>query len=82
MADDDTIVLVCARFQGKLFLPDNMLGHCEVCQCRVQYRPHAPKPHLLRCMDCAIELAEPGTEVLITPEMLEDARRYFAKRRN
>jgi hypothetical protein len=77
---DDEIILVCARFEGKLYLPDNCIGRCAECQCKVQYRPHAPRPHRLRCMKCTAALIEGDEKIETTPQMVEDLRAYLRKK--
>jgi hypothetical protein len=79
---DDTIILMCARFTRELYLPDNVIGRCTECGCKVQFRPHAPRPHRLRCMQCAFALIEPGAEITTTPRMVDDLLAYFRKRQN
>jgi hypothetical protein len=77
----EPVILVCARYQGELFLPDNKLGQCADCGYRVQYRPHAPTPHRLRCVHCTAALFADGDEMTTTVAMLDDLRTYFKKMR-
>jgi hypothetical protein len=80
---DDEIILVCARIEGEPYLPDNLTGRCAECERMVQYRPHAPRPHRLCCLECAIELARDSNstvEITTTKKMVEDARAYFRKK--
>jgi hypothetical protein len=78
----DRIILMCARVTGPLMLPDNRTGKCDVCGWRVQYRPHAPKRSILRCMQCAAELMATSDEIITTPGMVEDAMAFFRKGRH
>lgn len=81
MTDDEVPILMCAPVKGgELQLPDNLTGPCDICGTTVQYRPHAPVPHVLRCMACAFENMEQGDTMKTTPEMMADAARYFRKR--
>ncbi|HEY2242996.1 MAG TPA: hypothetical protein VGH47_02100 [Xanthobacteraceae bacterium] len=73
---DDAVILVCARVSGKLLLPDNLVGPCAECGHKVQYRPHAPRPFLLRCIECTTALIKPGDEIGTTPRMNEDWQAY------
>jgi hypothetical protein len=82
MNDKVRIILVGARVHGELLLPDNLTGRCDFCDYPVQYRPHAPKNHVLRCMQCAAELLEDDDDVTSTLSMIEDAKAYFRKREN
>jgi hypothetical protein len=79
---DDRIVLMCARVDGPLMLPDSLVGRCDVCGWKVQYRPHAPKHRILRCMQCAAELMGTKDEIITTPGMVEEAMAYFRKMRH
>jgi hypothetical protein len=68
----ETVILVCARVReghGLLFT-DNKVGVCELCRWSVEYRPHAPEPHTLRCVPCTRDLIE---------QMVEGAKTYFQK---
>jgi hypothetical protein len=81
--DDDPLILVCMPIlRGHLFMPDNASGCCAECGIAVQYRPHAPTPHVLRCVDCAIKEMKAGDEMLTTPKMLQDWHAYVLKRSN
>jgi hypothetical protein len=78
--DDDKTVLVCMPIEGPLILPDNLTGRCEVCDCRVQYRPHAQgRFDMLRCMSCAVTLMQPEDEIVTTQEMVEDVLTHLRK---
>lgn len=77
----EPVILMCAKVTGKLLLPDNLTGPCDVCGATVQYRPHAPTPHILRCMGCVAALIEPGDTFSTTQRMLDDAAEYFRKRK-
>jgi hypothetical protein len=81
MTKSDKIILVCARVIGPLLLPDSKTGKCAECGHLVQYRPHAPKPHILRCIQCTAQMIEVGDEVGTTPRMLADAEAYHRKKR-
>jgi hypothetical protein len=82
MADDATVILVCGLVDGPLYLPDNLVGRCYECRRQVQYRPHAPKNHILRCLGCAVDMIGPDDTVEVPPQMLDDARKYWRKRRH
>lgn len=78
---DDIIRLMCARVNGKpLLIADNLTGPCSECWSLVQFRPHAPSPRILICMQCAAGLIEPGDTITTTPRMIEDAKEYFRKK--
>jgi hypothetical protein len=82
-ADDSVIpILMCARVRiGEgLLIEDNLTGRCDTCGHTVQYRPHAPTPHVLRCLECAAELIQPDDEMFTTSRMVADAMTYFRKR--
>jgi hypothetical protein len=77
----EPIILMCARvIMGELLIADNLTGRCDTCGATVQYRPHAPTPHVLRCLECAVELIQPDDEMFTTPRMVADAMTYFKKR--
>ncbi|WP_340667829.1 hypothetical protein [Bradyrhizobium ottawaense] len=77
---DEPLILVCAPVvRRRLLMADNVTGRCASCDIEVQYRPHAPTPHVLRCVDCAIKMAEPGDELPTTKRMLQDWRAYIRK---
>ena len=78
----EPVVLVCARVTGKLLMPDNLTGPCAACGATVQYRPHAPEPRILRCIECAASLIAPGDEIGTTAQMLEDFHAYLRKQQN
>lgn len=79
----EPVILCCAPVTGEgLLLPDNLTGPCDLCGVTVQYRPHAPTPHILRCMPCAVVLMEDGDRIMSTPQMLADARDYFRRKKH
>jgi hypothetical protein len=79
----DKIILMCARVvMGELLIADSLTGRCDTCGVTVQYRPHAPTPHILRCMECTAALIQPDDEMFTTPRMVADAMTYFNKRRH
>lgn len=78
---DEPVILCCARVIGPLLIADNLTGPCAECGFKVQYRPHAPKNHVLRCMECMFDLIEPGDEIGTTNQMLNDAERFFKGKR-
>jgi hypothetical protein len=82
MSDEETI-LVCAPVDGDLILPDNLVGRCDVCGCRVQFRPHAVGQfNRTRCAACTLALITPADEVLpITPQTRADVEEFFRKKR-
>lgn len=71
----EPVVLVCAKVTGKLLLPDNRTGRCDVCGVKVQYRPHAPTPHILRCFECMVEMIQPGDTIGTTQRMIDDFKK-------
>jgi len=75
------VILVCGDFDGDLYIPDNQIGKCDICGRRVQYRPHAPKPHILRCTRCAADMVGPDDRVGTTKQMVKDAADYFRRRK-
>ena len=79
----DKVILMgtVVKLGEALIFADNLTGRCDTCGRTVQYRPHAPKPFTLRCMDCAIPMIEPGDEMFTTQKMLEDAARYFESKK-
>lgn len=77
----DKVILVCGRVDGLLLLPDNKTGKCTECGRLVEYRPHAPKNRILRCVQCALPMIEDGDEIATTPRMVADAKEYFRKKR-
>jgi hypothetical protein len=81
MSKFDKVVLVCGRVNGPLLLHDNKTGKCDECGHLVEYRPHAPKNCILRCMQCALPMIEDGDVVTTTPRMIADAKEYFRKKR-
>lgn len=78
----EKVIIVCARVEGPLLFPDNEVGRCDVCNRRVEYRPHVPKPHILRCIQCATALIEPDDELFTTPRMVADAMTLLQKRKH
>ncbi|MCK1742161.1 hypothetical protein IVA80_15155 [Bradyrhizobium sp. 139] len=76
-------ILVCAPItDAGLLLPDNATGRCADCQCRIQFRPHAPRSKKV-CFRCAKALLlEPGAEVQITPRMAEDFQTWLRKQKH
>jgi hypothetical protein len=75
----EPIILACARLEGDLLFPDNKTGSCDVCGVVVQFRPHAPEPRVLRCMDCTFELFEPGDTLSTNQRMIDDFKTYLRK---
>jgi hypothetical protein len=71
---------VCAG-RGELLLPDNRVTKCDVCDRKVQYRPHAPKS-VKRCIQCAALMMEDGDEAIISPRMLEDFKADLKRRQH
>jgi hypothetical protein len=79
---DDEIILVCARVRDQpLLIPDNLTGLCSECAQVVQYRPHAPRPFRLLCVECTIPIIPDATEIFTTPRMIEDALAYVRKKK-
>lgn len=76
------VILACGRVKGELLLPDNKTGRCDTCGRLVEYRPHAPKPHILRCLECVALLIKPGDEMFTTRRMIADAASYFRKKQH
>ncbi len=77
----EPIILVCGRVRsGLLLLPDNLIGKCDVCGHLVEFRPHAPEPHVLRCIPCFVDLVEPDAEITTTPQMIADALTVIRKK--
>jgi hypothetical protein len=76
----EKVIVVCARVAGPLLFPDNEVGRCDVCNRRVEHRPHVPKPHILRCFRCATALIGPDDEIATTPRMIADALAILRKR--
>lgn len=87
IASCDVIVCVRAPDGQPLLLPDNKMGFCSKCDAKVQYRPYLPPGPALLCHECAIPEMEAtlakGEEVvsLITPQALEEVRRWISKQR-
>jgi hypothetical protein len=77
VTDDDPVILCCARIEGPLRISDNLTGRCSECGFRVQFRPHAPRNRILRCLQCVSDLIQPDDEVITTDKMLADAAKYF-----
>jgi hypothetical protein len=78
--DDDT-VLVCERITTPLLLPDNHIGKCFVCETKVQFRPHAPKMRRM-CLRCAVDRIDEVTDILVTPETIQEVAEWRKKRRH
>jgi len=78
----DKIILVCARVDGPLLLPDNRVGKCAECGRLVEYRPHAPKNRILRCMQCAVPLMRDDDELITTARMIADAKAYRRRKQH
>jgi hypothetical protein len=74
-------VLMCARVDGPLLLPDNLTGPCSECWSLVQYRPHAPDGIRLICMECALPNLTPNDRLVTTQRMIDDALRYFNRKK-
>ncbi|MDA9539236.1 hypothetical protein ACM41_24355 [Bradyrhizobium sp. CCBAU 21362] len=80
---EQPLVLVCALvMRGRLLLPDNKVGYCASCGMGVQYRPHAPTPHELRCVDCTIKLAKPDDQLVTTAQILHDWHAFVRRGRH
>jgi hypothetical protein len=80
MSKPDNVILVCGRVDGRLLFPDNETGKCAECGRLVEYRPHAPKNRILRCMQCALPMIEDGDEIGTTPRMVADVKEYYRKK--
>jgi len=74
-------VLVCGNFDAVLNLPDNRIGKCHECGCKVQYRPQAPRLKKL-CLDCALPRIRGGAEVTTTPQMVVDFLQWRRNRKH
>ena len=85
MSDEDEVcILVGGRVPatGELMLPDNLVGPCDTCGYPVQYRPHAPKPFILRCLPCTVDQITPGDVMTTTRQMLDDAHEVLRKKQH
>lgn len=78
---DKAVRLICARVNGDpLLIGDNKTGNCSECGRLVQFRPHAPTPHVLICVQCFPDVIEPRDEVVTTPEMIKDFVAHHRKK--
>lgn len=75
------VILCCGLVEGELLLPDNLTGRCDICGRTVQYRPHAPTPHILRCTRCTIEQLMEGDIMTTTPQMKADFQTYIKRQK-
>jgi hypothetical protein len=80
--DDEPVILVCGLVSasGQLLLADSLVGRCHICERRVEYRPHAPRPHVLRCMECTADNLGPDDVIDVPDRMLDDAIAFFRKK--
>lgn len=77
---NETVILVCERVGRPPLFFDDVTGNCAECGYQVHHRPHAPKNAILRCIQCAFDLIEPGDEIGTTHEMIADAMRFFRRK--
>jgi hypothetical protein len=84
MTNDKIPILVAAIVppNGELYFADNLTGPCATCGALLQYRPHAPTPHILRCLRCTADEFLPGETFTTTPQMIEDCAEFFRKRKH
>jgi hypothetical protein len=76
------VTTICARLTTPLLMPDNMIGRCQECLSKVQYRPHAPKGPKL-CVNCAKDLLPDEIAIDVTSQkrMIADLQSYFGKQK-
>jgi hypothetical protein len=70
---------MCPR-RWSLYIKDNLVGACSKCQQPVQYRPHAPRPHILICMQC-VDFDPDRDTMSIPPRMIEDVVQYILRKK-
>jgi hypothetical protein len=81
ISDDhnDGDVVVCMRLTAPLILPDNIIGICAECGCKVQLRPHVPKILRVVCVACVSDVVADNRDLDfgITSETLEELKNKF-----
>jgi hypothetical protein len=72
--------LICMRLTTPLLLPDNRIGRCKECLCKVQFRPFAPRGPRM-CFECAQDLlpADIKIDARRQQRMLDEAREIIRK---
>ena len=79
---EDAAYVVCIPVTDPLKFEDNMIGRCVRCNCRVQFRPHAPKTPPRVCWECIQpdvlqEYRDNNLGISITDKSMEDVMGFL-----
>lgn len=73
--------VICARLVDRLFLSDNITGHCSRCGHAIQFRPNVPSSGTKVCLQCAEPLLlDPDNTIEMTMASVQDAIAYFRRK--
>ena len=79
MTEKPARLVVCAPASSPALFVDDLFGVCRLCQKRVRFRPHNPSPRVLICIPCFLIHAEPGCEVEILGQALDELELLAAR---
>jgi hypothetical protein len=77
----DVALLVCMRITDPLIMPDNLIGTCQNCGWKIQFRPPAPDGVRL-CFECVEAIMEENSYLAVTQETLDDLHKWFGPKLN